>query len=202
MTASVSLWELPLEVEARLFTDPEFVDSIQNSLFLFQPEFPLIYARVKQLRGELDEAIEDYVEFRFADESPRRHRQEEEADDPEGGPGRAGRLRDLLPGPGPPRAEQPRAGRADVPHDPRPACPSPARTQPYYNMFRWGANANLGRIHEARKNPRAAIAYYTQYDPTSQYAGNLLRARELVWNDPMAPVPDPLPPAPGSNTHP
>ena len=37
------------------------LQSIQASLFLFRPEFPLIYARVKQLRGELDEAIEDYV---------------------------------------------------------------------------------------------------------------------------------------------
>ena len=24
--------------------------------------------------------------------------------------------------------------------------PAPGPTQPYYNMFRWGANANLGRI--------------------------------------------------------
>ncbi len=64
-------------------------------------------------------------------------------------------------------------------------------------MFRWGANANLGRIAEARKDKRGAIAYYTQNDPTSQYVGNLLRARELVWDDPMAAAPDPLPGAPG-----
>ena len=56
---AVVLWPLPLEVETRLFTDSQFVASIQASLFLFRPEFPLIYARVKQLRGELDEAIED-----------------------------------------------------------------------------------------------------------------------------------------------
>ena len=55
--------------------------------------------------------------------------------------------------------------------------PQPGETQPYYNMFRWGANANLARIHEARKDDAAAIDYYTRYDPTSQHAGNLLRAR-------------------------
>ena len=48
---------------------------------------------------------------------------------------------------------------------------------PYYHMFRWGANANLARIHEAMKNDAAAIDYYTRDDPTSQHAGNLLRAR-------------------------
>ncbi len=58
---TVSLWRLPMEVETRLFNDPQFVQSIQNSLFFFRPEYPLLYARIKQLRGELDEAIEDYV---------------------------------------------------------------------------------------------------------------------------------------------
>jgi len=36
--------------------------------------------------------------------------------------------------------------------------PEPGRNQPYYNMFRWGAHTNLGRIYEARQNDRAAIA--------------------------------------------
>ncbi len=63
-------------------------------------------------------------------------------------------------------------------------------------MFRRGANANLGRIYEARKNPSSAIAYYIQRDPTPQYVGNLLRARELIWNDPIGAVPSTLPPAP------
>ena len=31
--------------------------------------------------------------------------------------------------------------------------PEPGPNQPYYNMFRRGANANLGRINEAKKNP-------------------------------------------------
>ena len=61
---AVSLWEVPLQVQARLFTDAEYVAAIQFSLFWFKPEFPLIYARVKQLRGDLPEAIEEYGEFR------------------------------------------------------------------------------------------------------------------------------------------
>ena len=73
--------------------------------------------------------------------------------------------------------------------------PEPGPNQPYYNMLRWGANANLGRIYEAKKDHRRAIAYQTQRDPTSQYVGNLLRARELVWSDPMAAAVS-LPPAP------
>ena len=74
--------------------------------------------------------------------------------------------------------------------------PEPGANRPTLNMFRWGAHANLGRIYEAKGDWRRAIAHYTQIDPTMQYHGNLLRARELVWQDPMARRPDPLPPAP------
>ena len=56
---------------ARLFTDGQFVASIQQSLVLFKREFPLVFARVKQLRGDLDGAINDYVTLRFA-RTPRR----------------------------------------------------------------------------------------------------------------------------------
>jgi hypothetical protein len=74
--------------------------------------------------------------------------------------------------------------------------PEPGPRQPYYNMFRWGAHANLGRIYEAWNDDRRAIAHFTQSNPTPQYVGNLLRARELVWRNPMNPQPDPLPAAP------
>ena len=190
---SVSLWALPLTVEDRLFNSPQFVQSIQNSLFLFRPEFPLVYARVKQLRGELDQAIQDYVKFRFAENHPRvdnkklpipkevqdgldiyatyylalAHLERNNLDLAEP---MFQKTLELLPDSGP--------------------------NQPYYNMFRWGASTNLGRIDEARQKSRSAIAHYTQLDPTPQYVGNLLRARELVWRDPMSPPPDPLPAAP------
>jgi hypothetical protein len=63
-------------------------------------------------------------------------------------------------------------------------------------MFRRGANTNLGRIYEAKKNPSQALAHYTQRDPTTQYVGNLIRACDLVWDDPMGAAAAPLPPAP------
>ena len=191
----VSLWRLPLEVEFRLFNDAQFVTSIQNSLFFFRPEFPLVYARIKQLRGELDEAVQDYVSFRFAENLPEVNNKKKdrlisktnqaaldiyatyylalaqlERNNLEQAELMFRMTLDMLPEPGP--------------------------NQPYYNMFRWGASANLGRILEARKKPRAAIGYYTQSDPTTQYIGNLIRARDLVWEDPMDPAPDSLPPAP------
>ena len=76
--------------------------------------------------------------------------------------------------------------------------PEPGRGQPYFNMYRWGAQANLARLDEAKKENAKAIAYYTLDDPTMQRHGHLLRARDLVWLDPTAPLPDPLPPAPTS----
>jgi hypothetical protein len=189
----VSLWSLPLEVETRLFTDARFVESIQSSLYLFRADFPLLYARVKQLRGELDEAIEDYVRFRFAENAPQvvnkkaaidkdvqdgldiyatyylalAHLERNNLDQAEL---MFRKLLDILPEAGP--------------------------SLPFYNMFRWGANANLGRIYEAKKDLGRAVAYDTQNDPTSQYVGNVLRARELVWQDPFARAAVTLPPPP------
>jgi hypothetical protein len=192
---TVELWRVPLEVETRLFNDPQFVRSIQNSLFFFQAEYPLLYARIKQLRGELDEAVEDYGKFRFAENLPLVNDKEK---------------KEKIPKPIQEALNVYATYYLALAHLERKnldlaylmfrmtldMLPEPSPNQPYYNMFRWGANANLGRICEARKDHRAAIGYYTQADPTTQYVGNLLRARELVWDDPMDPSPDPLPRAP------
>jgi hypothetical protein len=190
---SVTLWGLPLEVETRLFTDSQYVASIQSSLFLFRPDFPLVYARVKQLRGELEEAIEDYVTLRFRENAPLVNNKKVaipqdvqdgldayatyylalahlERDDIKNAKTMFSKELELLPEPGP--------------------------NQPYYNMFRRGANFNLGRLDESTNNASEAIAHYTQPDPTFQHVGNLLRTCELVWRDPMNAVPASLPPAP------
>jgi tetratricopeptide (TPR) repeat protein len=184
---------LPLEVETGLFTDPHFVESTMQALFLFRPDFPLVFARIKQLRGELPEAVEEFVSFRLAQNVPFANNKKRvipasvqegldvyatyylglahlERNNLEQAETMFLKLLELLPQPGP--------------------------SQPYYHMFRWGAHANLGRIYEAKGDDRRAIAHYSQSDPTMQFHGNLLRARELLWHDPMAPVPDPLPPAP------
>jgi len=181
----VSLWGLPLEVEIGLFQDPRYVDSIQWSLFLFRPEFPLVYARVKQLRGEheLDEAIEDYVNFRLKENARLvNNKKVPIPQDVQDGLdvyatyylALAHLERDDLI-----NAERMFLKTLELLREPGP-------NQPYYNMFRWGANANLGRIYESKKDNRRAIAHLTQHDPTAQYVGNLLRARELLWRDPTA----------------
>ena len=171
----------------------QFVQSSLQTLRLFSPEFPLIVARIKHLRGDLSGAIQEYVSFRLAKNLPlvndKKKTIPKEIQDgldiyatnylalaqlERNSPGQAEsmflRLLELLPEPG--------------------------SNQHRYNMLRWGTQANLGRIYEAKGDLRRAIAYYGQLDPTMQYHGNLLRARELVWQDPMAAAPDPLPPAP------
>jgi hypothetical protein len=193
---AVTLWRLPMEVEIRLFTDPQFVQSIQNSLYFFRPEFPLLYARIKQLRGELDEAVEDYVKFRFGENLPQVNAKKK------------GLLIDKTNQAaldvyatyylGLAQLERNNLDQAELMFRMTlEMLPEPGPNQPYYNMFRWGAGANLGRILEARRDRRGAVGYYTQADPTFQYVGNLLRARDLIWDNPMEPCPDPLPHAPG-----
>lgn len=188
----VSLWTLPIMVENRLFSDPKFVEAAQRALFLYRPEFPLIYARIKQLRGELAEATVEYMNLRFADNPV---------------------LMDK-------KTPMPRDIQEALDHhatyflalchlergDPTNAdlffrqtlrlTPAPGPRQPYFYMFRWGAQANLGHLHRARGNSAQAIAYYAEDDPTAEHHGNLYLARELVWRDPMASPPVPLPPPP------
>jgi len=189
----VKLWSIPLYVETELFRKAQFVQSSLQTLRLFSPEFPLVVARIKHLRGDLSGAIQEYVSFRLAKNLPlvidKKKTIPKEIQDgldiyatnylalaqlERNSPGQAEsmflRLLELLPESG--------------------------SNQHRYNMLRWGAQANLGRIYEAKGDLRRAIAYYGQLDPTMQYHGNLLRARELVWQDPMAAAPDPLPPAP------
>jgi hypothetical protein len=195
---AVSLWELPVTVETLLFTNPQFVESSKAALMLFRPELPLLYARMKQLRGEIPEAVNDYVALRLKEDAkmtdqktpiPREIQQaldvfatyflgmcHLEQKDAKLASRFFTRTLELLPEPGPRR--------------------------PYFYMFRWGAQSNLGRLAEAKGDRATATAYYSQKDPTTQRYGNLLRARDLVWRDPTAPCPDPLPPAPPDDSAP
>lgn len=189
---AIGFWELPMTVEKMLFTNPKFVEATQKAQFMFDPQFPLIYARTKQLLGETSEAIQEYVKFRFAENATFNDKKT----------------------PMPPEFQ----AALDVyatyflgtchmeKKDERQAqfffektlqmLPEFGPGKPFFNMYRFGAAANLARLHEAKGNYREAIAYYASPDPTTQAHGNLLRARELVWRDPMATAPEPLPPAP------
>jgi tetratricopeptide (TPR) repeat protein len=190
---SVTLWALPIEVDTQLFTNARFVESIQASLFLFQRHFPLVYARVKHLRGEFDEAIQDYVKLRFATNATwvDDKRRTIPADVQSGLDVYATYYLALA------HLERGNLEQAELMlRKTLEILPEPAPSEPYYNMLRWGANANLGRIYEARKEWRRAVGHYVQSDPTSQYVGNQLRAREVVWRDPMADPPASLPPPP------
>jgi hypothetical protein len=186
----VKLWGLPLDVETRLFGDSSFVASIQASLILFQRDFPLIYARVKQLRGEYKEAISDYIKLRFKQDAPLVTNKNEaiKKDVQEGLDIYASYYLALA------QLESNNLDTAEMMFQRTLALlPPPAPNQPYFNMFRWGANANLGRIYEAKGDYRRAIECYAQFDPTFQYVGNQIRARDLVWHNPMAGADSPAP---------
>jgi hypothetical protein len=195
----VAFWELPAQVETLLFNEARFREATMFAQALFEPNrYPLIYARIKQLRGDTAGAVQDYVSFRFAenlvqlnDKKPTPKEVQEGLDiyatyflglcHLERGQTSLARsffeqTLKLLPEYGPGR--------------------------PYFTMFRWGAQANLGRICAAEGDDARAIAYFTQADPTTQSHGNLLAARALVWRDPTAPLPPDLPPAPVPNVVP
>jgi hypothetical protein len=189
---TVGYWPLPLQVEFRLFHDGKFVDATAQSLFFFDPRvFPLVYARIKQLQGELPEAIHEYVAFRFAENPMTLDKRPLPAELQQALDVYATYFLALC------KLEQGRAADAErfFEHTLR-LLPEPGRGQPFYNMFRWGAQANLGRLCEFWWDDDLAVAYYSQYVPTSQYHGNLVRARALLWPAPMADLPPALLPAP------
>ncbi len=189
----VKLWSVPLDVETELFTNPQFTKSSAQSLLLFRPEFPLIVARIKHLRGDLSGAIQEYVSFRLAENLPQviNKKLTIPKDIQEGLDMYATNYLALA------HLERNSLGQAEsMLLRLLEILPAPGSNQHRFNMLRWGAQANLGRIYEAKGDLRRAIAYYAQFDPTMQYHGNLWRARELLWQNPMAAAPDPLPPPP------
>ena len=188
----VRLWELPMMVETLLFTNPQFVESTLRTLILFRPDFPLLYARMKQLRGETPDAIHDYIGFRFAEKAMM---QDKKTPIPK-------EVQDALDVYatyylGTSHLEINDLKQAEFFFEKTLAMlPEPGRGQPYYNMYRWGAQANLGRIKQAKGELDLATAYLGASDPTSQNHGNLFRAREIVWKNPGGPAAPSLPPPP------
>ena len=184
---AVSLWELPLQVEARLFTDPSTSRDPELPL-LVQARIPPDLRPGQAAPRRADEAIEGLrrvpLRGKIFRSSPIRSRRSRKTS-------RTGsnvyatyylalahlernnlkEAEDMFqPDPG-------HAARAGDPAEPAVlhtcSAGGPTPTWP-------GSRGPEGRA--------AAIDYYTQNDPTSQHVGNLLRARELVWEDPMAPI--------------
>lgn len=191
-SGGAKLWPLPITVLSNLFTNAEFVEATGRTLRAFDPKLPLLYARMAQLRGDLADAKVKYINLRFA-ENPTLVDKKTPID------AATQRVMDTyatyflslchldLGNDG--EAERELGETLKM-------LPEPARNQTYLNMFRWGAQANMARVLEAKGEPNRAAAYYALADPTRQGHGNLLRARDLIWLDPTAPVPDPIPPPP------
>ena len=72
--------------------------------------------------------------------------------------------------------------------------PEPGPGRYFYYMLRWGALNNMGRICEAKGDRAGAIAYYLQDIKTADHAGNLIRARNLIWDKPFDEPTTPLSP--------
>lgn len=187
--AAVALWDLPVQIEYRLFHDAAFVTASLYPLQVFDPQLPLLYARLAHLRGDLETAVQSYVSFRFAEHATLRD----------------GRT------PIPPEFQRALDAYATYflalchleQGHPQQAeflfnqalknNPTPIRGLPF-TLFGWGAHVNLGLLSEQKGDPRAAIGSYCRPNPTMQRHGNLLRATELVWRDPTAPPAEPPPP--------
>ncbi len=197
-SGDIKLWSLPIEVHRGLFEDGKFVLPIQQTLVLFKREFPLIYARVKQLRGDLDGAVKDYLAMRFVENAPLvTDKKLAIPPDIQAGLDAYATYYLALAQLEKARMENKPPGLAeDLFRNTLALLPEPGIAQPYYQMLRWGASANLARICRDKKDYARAFAYATQLDPTTQGHGNLLLAREMIWRDPMAATTVVLPPAP------
>ena len=189
----VSLWELPLMIEQRLFNDNKFVFATQLSLQFFDGKLPVLYARTAQLRGELVEATDKFVAMRFAENAV---------------------MKDKAKTPIPPdvqraidfystfflaqcHLDQGNTKQAeDLYRQLLALSPEPGPGRYYYYMLRWGALANLARLAEARGDRAAALTYYLQNYQTSDRHGNLLKARQVAWDHPFDEPVAPLPTAP------
>jgi len=187
-----TLWEFPALVETKLFTDSRFVQASLQALVLFDPSLPLLQARMKQLRGEIGEAVTELVDMRKKEKATL-------ADKKTPIPKEVQQALDIYATYylGLANLDRNDLGLAEPSFKATLAMlPEPGAGLPYFHMYRWGAQTNLARLYEARGDVSLAAQYYSQLDPTSQHHGNLLRARDLIWREPASPLPSPLPAAP------
>jgi hypothetical protein len=182
---AVSLWWLPLTVEHRLFNPGpgNFIQATQFPLQIFEKRWPMLSARLMQLRGETNDSIQSYVVLRFAESAMTTDGKtrippqvqgmldiyatfflglaQMEKGDPVQAKFLLSKVLEMLPEP-----------------DPR---------LPFFVMFRWGAVTNLGWLLAESGDRAQAIRYLSQDNPTLQSRSNLLKARELIFEDPFVP---------------
>lgn len=181
------LWTLPMEVEYRLFNDPQFVEATQYPIKIFDARFPLLPTRMLQLQGQLKDSVERYVAFRKQNDNVERDGKTPITPEIQS-------VLDIYATYFLALAkldEGNTKNAADLFVQTLEMLPEPGRGRPFWNMFRWGAETNLAKIYEANGQTARAIRYYTLPQPTPQFHGNLLRARDLVWKHPFTPGPTP-----------
>ena len=193
----VRLWNLPLQVEYRQFNDPNYNRAVLFPLSYFNPKLPLLHARLTQLRGELPQALQEYVAFRFSEDTLMA----------DGKTPIPTQVQEVLNGYATyflalAKREQGEAAADDAMNlfrDCLRTLPEPGSGRPIHFMFRWGAQANLARMLAAAGKTDEALRYATLPDPTAQEDGNRLFAREILWASPFAPEAEiPTPPEPPS----
>lgn len=190
---SVQVWTLPIDVEYRLFHDGAFNKASGFAVQLFNSRWPLLSARLMHLRGELDDAVEAYVKFRFAEEPL-------EADNKTPVDPQVQAVLDIYATHFLALAQLDRGRREEAGFlfgEALKMLPEPAKGLPYFTMFRWGATQNLGRLHAADGRHALAVRYLSLTDPTDQDYGTRLLAGKLALSSPFVPEAEtPLPPEP------
>jgi hypothetical protein len=178
---AAELWTMPLEVEFSLFNNPSFVTATQYAIQLFDAKLPLLHARMEQLRGNTPVAIEKYVSFLHADNAVMN-----DGKTPIPRPVQEALDKYATYFLGLAKLDQNDATGAEFFfNETVRLLPPPAPNQPYFNMYRWGAESNLGRLNDAKGSKALAIRYYSIPKPTWQEHGDLLRARALIWQNPF-----------------
>jgi hypothetical protein len=186
------LWPLPIEVETRLFTDPNFVEASKYALQFFDPSLPLLPARMGQLRGDIAQAVQSYAGFRYAERPVMNDGRTPippvvqqfldfyatyylglaklDQDEPD----RAADffLQTLA------QLDEIEATIAEL------AAAGTPQGTPYFSQYRYGAYANLGRIYDRMGDRDRALRYYAMPQPTGQGHGNGLRIQALLWSTP------------------
>ena len=189
----IAFWDMPIRVEEGLFKDSKFVAATQLSLQFFDGKLPLLYARTAQLRGDIEEATQKYVALRFVKDAVMK----DPAKTPI--PAEVQRALDFYSTYFLAQCQMDRGNAKqaeDLYRKFLDMTPDPGPGRYYFYMLRWGALKNLARICEAKGDRASALAFYLQDVKTSDRHGNLLRARELIWNNPFDEPVSPLPDAP------
>ncbi len=184
--SAVGFWALPLSVEHRLFNPGpgNFIEATLFPLQIFEKRWPMLSARLMQLRGETKESIQSYVVLRLAESGL-------QTDGKTPIPPQVQAVLDIFSTYFLALAQTEKGDNSQAKRlfgKTMEMLPEPDPRLPYFAMFRWGAATNLGLMNAEDGNHALAIRYLSLENPTLQATGNLLRARKLIFQDPFVPL--------------